>query len=183
MRRWPLFASLLVATSLGVAVPGVAVRWASAQAVGAAPADGAAPRRLDGTFAAARIDREPLPLEDRVVDEDGTEYLIEFDRLVLSLRGDARFRASVRFRRTLYANDPRGRDRRTPLQSLTVTGTYVIDGDSIRFTPDPSEETRGLRMLAGAVRSTRELLVPFRYRNGTQERLRTLILQRRDDIL
>lgn len=167
MRRWPALASLLLC-----ALP------ANAQAT-----DDLSARRLTGTFAASRIDREPLPLQDRVVDEDGTEYLIEFDRLVISLRADARFRASVRFRRTLYANDPRGRDRRTPLQSLTVTGTYTIDGDSIRFTPDPTEETRGLRMLAGAVRSPRELLVPFRYRNGTQERLRTLILQRRDDIL
>lgn len=141
------------------------------------------PARLAGTFAASRIDREPLPLQDRVEDEDGTEYLIEFDRLFLSLRADQRFRASVRYRRTLFAADPRGRDRRTPLQSLTVTGTYTLAGDSIRFTPDPSDETRGLRMLAGSVRSARELVIPFRYRNGTQQRDRTLTLQRRDDIL
>lgn len=135
-----------------------------------------------GTFMATRIDREPLPLKDQVVDEDGTEYLIEFDRLVLALRADATFRASVRFRRTLFSRDPRGRSRPTPLQSMTVTGTYVIADDTIRFTPDPSDETKGLRMLAGRVRSARELEVPFHYRNGTQARDRVLILTRRDDI-
>ena len=135
-----------------------------------------------GTFMATRIDREPLPLKDQVVDEDGTEYLIEFDRLVLALRADATFRASVRFRRTLFSRDPRGRSRPTPLQSMTVTGTYVIADDTIRFTPDPSDEAKGLRMLAGRVRSARELEVPFHYRNGTQARDRVLILTRRDDI-
>lgn len=136
-----------------------------------------------GTFLATRIDREALPLTDQVVDEDGTLYLIEFDRLVLSLRADRSFRASVRYRRTLFAKDPRGRGRGTPLQTMTVTGTYAVEAGAIRFTPDPSEETRGLRMLAGRVRSARELEVPFHYRNGTQARDRVLTMSRRDDIL
>lgn len=58
-----------------------------------------------GTFVAERIDREPLPQTDEVVDDEGTTYIIEFDRLVLSLRDDRRFRASVRYRRTLYSAD------------------------------------------------------------------------------
>lgn len=136
-----------------------------------------------GTFLATRIDREELPLTDQVVDEDGTLYLIEFDRLVLALRADRTFRASVRFRRSLFAKDPRGRGRGTPLQTMTVTGTYVVESGEIRFTPDPNEETRGLRMLAGRVRNARELELPFHYRNGTQERDRVLTMSRRDDIL
>ena len=136
-----------------------------------------------GTFVAARIDREQLPVTDRVVDEDGTLYLIEFDRLVLTLRPDFSFRASIRFRRTLFAADSRGRSRATPLQSMTVTGRWDIGNTTIRFTPDPSSDSRGLRMLAGTVASLREMTVPFHYRNGTQERERTLVLRRRDDIL
>lgn len=147
------------------------------------PAGSAALTVNAGTFMATRIDREALPLTDEVVDEDGTLYLIEFDRLVLSLRDDATFRASVRFRRTLFAKDPRGRSRPTPLQNMTVTGTYVVHNGEIRFTPDPSDETKGLRMLAGTVRNARELEVPFHYRNGTQERDRVLVMTRRDDIL
>lgn len=132
---------------------------------------------------ATRIDREQLPLKDEVVDEEGTLYLIEFDRLVLSLRDDATFRASVRFRRTLFAKDPRGRSRPTPLQNMTVTGTYVVQNGEIRFTPDASDETKGLRMLAGTVRSAAELEIPFHYRNGTRDRDRVLVMARRDDIL
>lgn len=142
-----------------------------------------APRLAAGTFVAERIDREPLPQTDRVVDDDGTTYLIEFDRLILSLRDDGRFRASLRYRRTLYAADPRGRDRRIPLQTMAVTGRYETVGDSVRFTPDPSEETRGLRMLAAAVVNARELSLPFHYRNGTRERDRTLVMRRNDNIL
>ena len=39
-----------------------------------------------GSYLALRIDQSPLPLADRVTDTDGTTYLIEFDRMVLSLR-------------------------------------------------------------------------------------------------
>jgi hypothetical protein len=136
-----------------------------------------------GTFMATRIDREPLPLTDRVVDDDGSVYLIEFDRMILALRADRTFRASVRYRRTLFSSDLRGRSRGAPLQNMTVTGTYDVADGVIRFTPDPSNDTRGLRMLAGDVRSTRELIIPFSYRNGNQARDRTLVMGRRDDIL
>lgn len=136
-----------------------------------------------GTFMATRIDQDSLPLQDRVVDDDGTLYLIEFDRMVISLTNDLSFRASVRYRRTLFAAAPRGRGRTTPLQSMTVTGKYEIVNGEIRFTPDASNEAKGLRMMAGRVRSTNELSIPFQYRNGTQERDRTLTLTRRDDIL
>lgn len=132
---------------------------------------------------ATRIDRDSLPLQDRVVDEDGTLYLIEFDRLVIALNDDLSFRASVRYRRTLFSAAPRGRGRTTPLQSMTVTGTYEVASGEIRFTPDDANEAKGLRMMAGSVRSARELSIPFTYRNGTQERNRTLTLTRRDNIL
>ncbi|MBX3133474.1 MAG: hypothetical protein KF689_08845 [Gemmatimonadaceae bacterium] len=136
-----------------------------------------------GTFVAERIDREPLPQTDEVVDDEGTTYIIEFDRLVLSLRDDRRFRASVRYRRTLYSADPRGRSRRIPLQTMTVTGTYAVIDSEILFNPDPSEETRGLRMLAGRVVGPREISLPFQYRNGTRQRDRTLVMRRDDNIL
>ena len=66
---------------------------------------------------------------------------------------------------------------------MTVSGTYEIVGTEIRFTPDETEETRGLRMLAGRVVSPREISVPFQYRNGTRERDRTLVMRRDDNIL
>jgi hypothetical protein len=159
-------------------------RTAAPGAVRTAPSVRRNPSAPVGTFMATRIDRDTLPLQDRVVDEDGTLYLIEFDRLVIALNDDLSFRASVRYRRTLFSAAPRGRGRTTPLQSMTVTGTYEVNGaGEIRFTPDESNETKGLRMMAGMVRSARELSIPFHYRNGTQERDRTLTLTRRDNIL
>jgi hypothetical protein len=149
----------------------------------AAPPERRNPNAPVGTFMATRIDRDTLPSQDRVVDEDGTLYLIEFDRLVITLTDDLSFRASVRYRRTLFSAAPRGRGRATPLQSMTVTGRYEVVNGEIRFTPDASNETQGLRMMAGSVRSARELSIPFTYRNGTQERDRTLTLTRRDNIL
>lgn len=161
-----------------------ATRDSAEAAVRTAPAVRRSPSAPVGTFMATRIDRDTLPLQDRVVDEDGTLYLIEFDRLVIALNDDLSFRASVRYRRTLFTAAPRGRGRTTPLQTMTVTGTYDVNAKGeIRFTPDESNETKGLRMMAGTVRSARELSIPFHYRNGTQERDRTLTLTRRDNIL
>ena len=145
-------------------------------------AEGAAAQAA-GSYLAMQIDRAPLPLSDRVTDDEGTTYLVEFDRLVLSLRPGNRFRAAVRFRRTLTSSDRRAQARQVPIQSYTVNGTYVIAEGEIQFTPDSTTETRGLRMLAGRVESANRISVPFTYRNGTVQRRRVLELHRRDDIL
>lgn len=138
-----------------------------------------------GSYLALRIDQSPLPLADRVTDTDGTTYLIEFDRMVLSLRAESRFRAIVRFRRTLTsaAGQARGSGRAAPLQTMTVTGRYTVTGTAIRFTPDTSDETRGLRILDGRIESRTRIAVPFDYRNGRVTRNRTLRLELRTDIL
>lgn len=165
-----------------IALVAVGVTVGVAVGVAASAAEAQAPRFTSGTFLASRIDRDSLPQTDRVVDEDGTTYLIVFDRLVLSLRDDNTFRASVRYRRTLYAADLRGRDRRIPLQTMTVTGRYDVVGTDIRFSPDASADSRGLRMLTGTVIGPREINVPFQYRNGTRERDRTLVMRRNDNV-
>lgn len=138
-----------------------------------------------GSYLATRIDQSPLPLADRVTDGDGTNYLIEFDRLVLSLRGENRFRAIVRFRRTLSsaASKARGAGRDVPLQTMTVTGRYAVVGTSIRFTPDASAETRGLRILDGTVEGRNRIALPFNYQNGRVTRNRMLRLELRTNIL
>ncbi|MBM3884747.1 MAG: hypothetical protein FJ361_02745 [Gemmatimonadetes bacterium] len=141
--------------------------------------------QASGSYLALKIDQSPLPLADRVTDGDGTTYLIEFDRMVLSLRAESRFRAIVRFRRTLTsaAGQARGGGRAAPLQTMTVTGRYAVTGRAIRFTPDASDETRGLRILDGTVESRTRIAVPFDYRNGRVTRNRTLRLELRTDIL
>lgn len=148
-----------------------------------------APRALPaqplGAYLADRIDQSPLPMSDRVTDPQGTTHLVEFDRLVLTLRSGNRFRAIVRFRRTLTASTGTARrgGRATPLQSTTVNGTFAIEGNAIRFTPDPSADTQGLQMLDGLVESGGRIAVPFDYRNGAITRRRTLRLRHAPNIL
>ena len=138
-----------------------------------------------GAYLADRIDQAPLPMTDRVTDPQGTTYLVEFDRLVLSLRNGNRFRAVVRFRRTLTSvgGSTRSLARSTPMQSMTVNGTFVVTGSAIRFTPDPSADTQGLQMLDGTVESSGRIAVPFDYRNGAVARRRILRLQHAPNIL
>lgn len=136
-----------------------------------------------GSYLAVRIDSAALPLADRVTDDEGTTYLVEFERLVVSLRAGNRFRAAVRFRRTLTSSDRRAQARDVPIQSMTVTGTYVVVEGEIRFTPDTTAATKGLRMLAGRVQGRDRISVPFTYRNGSVARRRVLELHLRNDIL
>jgi hypothetical protein len=148
-----------------------------------APSPTAAPAQSAGAYLAMKIDSAALPLADRVTDDEGTTYLVEFDRLVLSLRSGNRFRASIQFRRTMVSGDRRAQGRQAPLQTMSVTGRYVVVGTEIRFDPDSTGEGKGLRMLAGTIDGPRRITLPFDYRNGALERRRVLELHRRDDIL
>ncbi|MFM8910297.1 MAG: hypothetical protein ACKOH8_06960, partial [Gemmatimonadota bacterium] len=132
-----------------------------------------------GAYLADRIDQAPLPMTDRVTDPQGTTYLVEFERLVLSLRNGNRFRAVVRFRRTLTSvgGSTRSLARSMPVQSMTENGTFAVTGSAIRFTPDPSADTQGLQMLDGTVESSGRIAVPFDYRNGAVSRRRILRLK------
>jgi len=136
-----------------------------------------------GSYLAMRIDDAPLPLADRVTDSDGTTYLVEFERLVLALRAGNRFRAAVRFKRSLTTSGTRAGGRTAPIQSMTFTGRYEVTGKAIRFIPDSTSDTRGVRMLDGTVDGAQRLSLPFDYRNGAVQRRRVLRLQFRSDIL
>jgi hypothetical protein len=138
---------------------------------------------LTGAYLAMRIDSTVLPLSDRVTDDEGTTYLVQFDRLVLSLRSGNRFRASIEYRRTMVSSDRRAQLRQAPLQTMSVTGLYEVVGSEIRFDPDSTGDGKGLKMLAGTVVGPRRITLPFNYRNGSMERRRVLELHRRDDIL
>ena len=141
------------------------------------------PAQATGSYLAMKIDQSPLPLSDKVTDSDGTTYLVEFERLVLSLRPGNRFRASVRFKRSHTGSDKRAGSRQAPIQSMTVSGTYAVLAGEITFKPDSSGDGKGLKMLAGKVEGPKSISVPFDYRNGLVERRRVLHLTLRNDIL
>ena len=158
------------------------MRLALAALVLAVAVPAAARSQAVGSYLALRIDDAPLPLADRVTDTDGTTYLVEFERMVLSLRAGNRFRAAVRFKRSLTTADVRAGGRGAPIQSLTVTGRYEVTGTEIRFIADSSSETRGVSMLNGTIDGPQRLSLPFDYRNGAVQRRRVLRLQFRNDI-
>jgi hypothetical protein len=136
-----------------------------------------------GSYLALKIDESPLPLSDRVTDIDGTTYLVEFERMVVSLRAGNKFRASVRFKRSLTTSDARSGTRSAPIQSMTVTGRYEVTGKEIRFVADSTSDTKGVSMLNGTIEGPQRISLPFDYRNGAVQRRRVLRLQFRNDIL
>ncbi|MDA1080978.1 MAG: hypothetical protein O2973_04740 [Gemmatimonadetes bacterium] len=126
-----------------------------------------------GSFVSTRMDGKKLPVRDLASDDAGTQYLIEFDELVMSLKSGGEFRASLKYRQTLAAKGmPTTQE---PLQRMTVYGTWIREGSAIRFVPDPKRGGEGLRILAGTYTS-KSVTVPFDYRNGRVSRRSTVVL-------
>jgi hypothetical protein len=152
---------------------------AAAQRAGAGGASGAgAAARPDtglrmGSFVSSRIDGKKLPVKDLVTDDQGTQYLIEFAELVLTLQANGEFRAVLRYRQTLA---PKGvPTSQEPVQRMTVYGTWARGGGAIRFVPDPKRGGDGLRILNGTFTS-KTVTVPFDYQNGRVTRRARVLL-------
>ena len=119
------------------------------------------------SYLSSRLNGKPLPVKDNATDAGGVQYLIEFDELILTIRANHEFRASLRYRQTLAAKGEQlGRD---PIQKMTVYGNWNVVGTELRFVPDPKRGGSGLRILSGTFSSGR-IDVPFDYRNGTVSR-------------
>lgn len=168
-----LASSLLAATSaLAAAQPGAAATQprGADQAAAAARAD---TNLAMGSFVSSRIDEKKLPVHDLVTDDRGTQYLIEFDELILTLKANGEFRAALRYRQTLAPKG--GKTTQEPIARMTVVGTWTREGSTIRFIPDPKRGGEGLNILAGTF-TARTITVPFDYRNGRVQRRSTVLL-------
>ena len=131
------------------------------------------------SYLSSRLNGKPLPVTDHATDEGGVQYLIEFDELILTIRANHEFRASLRYRQTLAAKgDKIGRD---PIQKMTVYGSWSVVGDELRFVPDPKRGGGGLRILSGTFGAAR-IDVPFDYRNGTVSRRAAVALLKNSNI-
>jgi|APGre2960657468_1045069.scaffolds.fasta_scaffold11654_4 hypothetical protein len=126
-----------------------------------------------GTFVSSRLDGKTLPVRDLATDDQGVQYLIEFAQLVLSLKENGEFRASLRYKQTIARKGERTSDE--PLQKMTVYGSWVREGVSVRFVPDPRRGGEGLRILAGTAAGKR-ITVPFDYQNGRIARRANVLL-------
>jgi hypothetical protein len=160
-------ACLAAACALFVPLPAHA--WQSARA--ARTSADSAP--TIGTYVSSRLDGKKLPVKDLADDDHGTQFLIEFDELVLALRANGEFRATLRYRQTLA---PKGVPAsQEPLQRMIVYGTWMRAGRELRFVPDPKRGGEGLTILNGTF-TARTITVPFDYRNAGVARRATVLL-------
>lgn len=155
-----------LSTPLSIVFVAAALAWVSESG-----SQDAAPRM--GSYVSSRIDDKKPPVRDLATDDRGTQYLIEFDELVLTLRATGEFRAALRYRQTLA----RAGEQTTqePLQRMTVHGSWFREGPTLRFVPDPKRGGEGLRILNGTF-TARTVSVPFDYRNGRVSRRSTVLL-------
>ena len=124
-------------------------------------------------YVSQRLNGKPLPVTDRVSDDKGVQYLIEFDELILGIRANHEFRAALKYRQTLASKGAQiGQD---PLQKMIVYGTWAVVGSELRFVPDPKRGGNGLRILTGTFHG-REIDVPFDYHNGSVSRRAAVVL-------
>jgi hypothetical protein len=146
------------------------------------PAAGAVASPLAGgpavaSYVAASVNGGKLPSVDKVSDKDGTQYVVEFDELVLAIRPGNQFRAALRYRQTLALKGAAlGRE---PVQRMTVYGRYETHGNALRFIPDPRRGGKGIEILDGTFVPGR-IDVPFFYRNGSVSRQAQVMLKRDD---
>ncbi len=157
--------------------------FAGAQVPIAVPAKSKSTRAAEPAIAnylSSRINGKRLPYGDRATDDNGVQYRVEFDEMILSIRSKHEFRASLRYRQTLAAKGQMiGRD---PLQKMTVYGTWTTAGNLIRFVPDPKRGGEGLRILNGTFNGG-TIEVPFDYRNGSVSRRANVVVIRNDNII
>lgn len=129
------------------------------------------------SYVAASVNGGKLPSRDKVSDKDGTQYVVEFDELVIALRPGYQFRAALRYRQTLAMKGASiGSD---PIQRMTVYGRYEVKANALRFIPDPTRGGKGIQILDGTFVAGR-IDVPFYYRNGQVSRKAQVVLKRDD---
>ena len=129
------------------------------------------------SYVAASVNGGKLPSRDKVSDKDGTQYVVEFDELVLAIRPAMQFRAALRYRQTLALKG--AAIEKDPIQRMTVYGRYEVRGNMLRFVPDPKRGGKGIQILDGTYAPGR-IDVPFYYRNGQVSRQAQMVLKRDD---
>ncbi|MEA3245098.1 MAG: hypothetical protein U9Q74_02965 [Gemmatimonadota bacterium] len=167
-----VLAAALLAAALIAASPGAAFARQGGRT--ARPPAAAAETALTiGTYVSSRLDGKKLPVKDLADDDHGTQFLIEFDELVLAFRANGEFRATLRYRQTLA---PKGvPTSQEPLQRMVVYGAWSRAGRELRFVPDPKRGGEGLTILNGTF-TGRTVTVPFDYRNAGVARRATVLL-------
>ena len=174
-------AALSFTLAFAFTLPLAAQSKPGATAPAPAPAPTAAPLNEPAvaSYVSSKLNKANLPYTDHASDAAGVQYLIEFDELILTIRKNHEFRASLRYRQTLASKG--SQIARDPIQKKTVYGTWESSAGRIRFVPDPKRGGEGLRILDGTF-TAGKIEVPFDYRNGSVSRRAEALLLRDDKI-
>ena len=112
---------------------------APAPSVAPGVAAGVAPGVV-GSYEATRVNRKVVPTADRVEASPGYEHAIRLEEMVLSLRADKRFIATVKYHQSMVKRSARAEV--SPVMTAAVRGRYEVRGTTIRFLPDADSKGR-----------------------------------------
>jgi hypothetical protein len=149
-------------------------------AIAQAPAPRVAAEPALASYVSSRLNGKTLPVVDKATDDKGVQYLIEFDELILTLRPNHEFRASLRYKQSLASKG--ATMSRDPIQKMVVYGSWAVTNGELRFVPDPKRGGSGLRILNGTFNGAR-IEVPFDYQNGSVQRRAAVLLLKNDNII
>ncbi|MBX9927344.1 MAG: hypothetical protein K2X99_00395 [Gemmatimonadaceae bacterium] len=127
---------------------------------GAAPSPAsAAPPAIVGVWETRRMNAKPLPFTDIVKDADGTTHAVRLIEMIIRVRKDGRFVATLKYQRTV--NRTGARVENEPLLKDTWAGPWTLDGTRITFRPEKNKG-RAVRPFQGTFANGR-IAVPFDY--------------------
>lgn len=166
---------LPIVCALSLAALSAAPRQAARTAAGAA----GAPSALVGSYEATRVNRKAVPTADRVDATAGYEHAVRLEEMILALRADQRFVATVKYHQSMVRK--RAKAEESPLMTAAVRGRYEVRGTTIRFVPDPDAKGKRVRPVDGAI-AGRRITVPFDYRSGAVTRKFIVDFDRNENI-
>jgi hypothetical protein len=138
---------------------------------------GAAQSALSGVWEANRVNKQPLPMLDRVVGDDGFTHAVRLQEMIIRLRPNGRFTAALVYRRAVLSRGERIENARQ--QNDTWTGTYTQSGSNLRFVPEKNGSQQ-VQPFNGVI-AGRKITVGFDYDIVTRKRY-LLDLDRNDNI-
>jgi hypothetical protein len=133
---------------------------------------------LPGVWQAMRVNEQALPMTDRVVGEDGFTHVVRLHEMLIRMRANGRFQATLRYRRAILQKGEKIEN--VPLQNDLWAGTYTLTGTHLHFVPE-KQGKRQVQPFEGEVQS-KHITVGFDYEIVTRKHY-TLELARNDSIL
>jgi hypothetical protein len=117
-------------------------------------------------------------MTDRVVGDDGLTHIIRLSEVLIRLRANGRFQATLRYRRAILSKGEKVET--VPLQNDLWAGTYTLTGTHLRFLPE-RQGNRQVQPFEGDV-TGKSITVGFDYEIVTRKHY-LLELAKNDSIL